>query len=117
MDITHGVFYISRYTKNTTIIAGYFADFESAHKAIKQSRDGNYDEAETTGNIYYQAYGLDKEPRLICSRHGDVDILEDYYDENKHKVKTLRYHRRVKTQHPATIEVDMRSKRMNQFGY
>lgn len=92
----NGVFYIERYTKNDTVIAGYFNSFEAAHYVLTRTREGNYDELETTGNICFQKFGLNQEPHVICRRYGDSEIYEDYYDENNKKVKTLRYTRRMK---------------------
>ena len=92
-----GIFYIQRYTKNSTEITGYFKTFEDSHDILLKSRQGNYDEEDTTGNIYFQPFGINQRAILVCSRHGDFDIIEDYYNEAGKRVRTLRYKKRIKT--------------------
>ena len=88
----NGIFYIECFTRNGSNIEGYFATFEAAHDTlISSNRLGNYDEVETTGRIMYQPFGLNKKPYVVCERHGEFDVIEDYYNKKQEKVQSVRY--------------------------
>lgn len=86
-----GIFYIECFARHGTEIIGYFESFEAAHDALINSEYGNHDEIETTGKIFYQEFGLNKKTYLVCSRHGDFDVIEDYYDKSQRRVQSVRY--------------------------
>ena len=87
-----GIFYIECFTRNGSNIEGYFITFEAAHDTLISSPNlGNYDEVETTGRIMYQPFGLNKRPYVVCDRHGEFDVIEDYYNKKQEKVQSVRY--------------------------
>lgn len=87
-----GIFYIECFTRNGSNIEGYFDTFEAAHEALISTPNlGNYDEVETTGRIVYQPFGVNKKTYIVCERHGEFDIIEDYYNKNHEKVQSIRY--------------------------
>lgn len=91
----HGIFYIECFTRNGSNIEGYFDTFEAAHDTLVSSQNlGNYDEVETTGRIMYQTFGLNRKPYLVCDRHGEFDVIEDYYNKKQEKVQSVRYQHR-----------------------
>ena len=68
---------------------------ERAHDTLVSSQNlGNYDEVETTGRIMYQPFGLNRKPYLVCDRHGEFDVIEDYYNKKQEKVQSVRYQHR-----------------------
>ena len=91
----HGIFYIECFTRNGSNIEGCFDTFEAAHDTLVSSQNlGNYDEVETTGRIMYQPFGLNRKPYLVCDRHGEFDVIEDYYNKKQEKVQSVRYQHR-----------------------
>lgn len=88
-----GIFYIECFTRNGSNIEGYFDTFEKAHDTLISSHNlGNYDEVETTGRIMYQPFGLNKRSYVVCDRHGEFDVIEDYYyNKKQEKVQSVRY--------------------------
>ena len=87
-----GIFYIECFTRNGSNIEGYFDTFESAHDTLISSPNlSNHDEVETTGRIMYQPFGLNKKPYVVCDRHGEFDVIEDYYNKKQQKVQSIRY--------------------------
>ena len=87
-----GIFYIECFTRNGSSIEGYFITFEQAHDTLVSSHNlGNYDEVETTGRIMYQPFGLNKRAYVVCDRHGEFDVIEDYYNKKQEKVQSVRY--------------------------
>lgn len=87
-----GIFYIECFTRNGSNIEGYFETFEAAHDTLISSFHlSNYDEVETTGRIMFQPFGLNKKPYLVCDRHGEFDVIEDYYNKKQQKVQSIRY--------------------------
>lgn len=91
------IFYITRWTRNGTMISGYFLTFEEAHDALIKNSGSHYGETDTTGNIYMQEFGLNKEPHLVCARHGEDDIIEDYYNEHNKRVRSVKYKHKYRT--------------------